>query len=158
MCRNRLITRGLGRVALAEEMKKVLDFLTINGYINFGILECVPMHFNLNYWKVSSVKIFKFRWILSCNEINTVNSCDYTVLLTFFSFRFWFYFKYFAKMHSPVFLWDNWMIQEALNKNLASYFLLFFIKRAFYTLFVFLGFSDCCWWWYCRNRCCKTIK
>lgn len=48
----------MGRVTLAEEMKKVLDFLTINGYVNFGILERVPKHFNLDYWKVGLISFW----------------------------------------------------------------------------------------------------
>jgi len=57
VCRNRLICRGIGRVTLAEELKKVLDFLTINGYVNFGILNRVPTHFNLNYWTGSVIVV-----------------------------------------------------------------------------------------------------
>ncbi|XP_065652086.1 lysine-specific histone demethylase 2 isoform X2 [Hydra vulgaris] len=53
LCMNSVICRGLGRITLSEELKKVLDFLTINGYINFGILPTVPKPFNLNYWKGS---------------------------------------------------------------------------------------------------------
>lgn len=56
-CLNNMICRGLARITLAEELKKILDFLTINGYVNFGILPRVPKPFNLDYWKGSVVVI-----------------------------------------------------------------------------------------------------
>ena len=58
-----MICRGIGRVTLAEELKKVLDFLTINGYVNFGILNRVPTHFNLNYWTVRLFWLFPYVFI-----------------------------------------------------------------------------------------------
>ena len=52
-----LITRGLCRVTLVEELKKVLDYLTLNGSINFGIHPDVPRYFNFDYWRGSVLVI-----------------------------------------------------------------------------------------------------
>ena len=60
----------MGRVTLAEEMKKVLDFLTINGYVNFGILERVPKHFNLDYWKVGLISFWNLNVPYYCYFID----------------------------------------------------------------------------------------
>ncbi|GMT32702.1 hypothetical protein PFISCL1PPCAC_23999, partial [Pristionchus fissidentatus] len=38
-CSSHLVCRGLGRVWMLEEMKRVFDFLNIKGIINYGILE-----------------------------------------------------------------------------------------------------------------------
>lgn len=50
-----MICRGMGRITLAEELKKILDFITLNGFVNFGILPRVPQPFNQKYWKVKLV-------------------------------------------------------------------------------------------------------
>jgi len=57
-CLNHMICRGLGRITMAEELKKLLDFLTINAFVNFGILPRVPKPFNLPiYWNGSVIII-----------------------------------------------------------------------------------------------------
>lgn len=64
-----MICRGMGRITLAEELKKILDFITLNGFVNFGILPRVPQPFNQKYWKV---KVF---YILpGLSQINHVNT------------------------------------------------------------------------------------
>lgn len=52
-----MICRGMGRITLAEELKKILDFITLNGFVNFGILPRVPQPFNQKYWKVKVFNI-----------------------------------------------------------------------------------------------------
>ena len=64
-----MICRGLGRITLAEELKHVLDFLTINGYVNFGILPRVPKHFNLDYWKVSLIYVLHIDFMVQINLV-----------------------------------------------------------------------------------------
>lgn len=64
-----MICRGMGRITLAEELKKILDFITLNGFVNFGILPRVPQPFNQKYWKV---KVFYI--LLGLSQINHVNT------------------------------------------------------------------------------------